>query len=88
MQYSKAREYAEDIAVAILEAVGEEKVRAMVIDILQKKEGKVIPLEENLVFNQFEMIMRRMKTHVRGPKMMKGYEGIQKDYLHGRRREG
>jgi hypothetical protein len=75
VQYNKAREYAEDIAVAILEAVGAEKVRAMVVDILQKKEGRVIPLEENLVFNQFEMIMRRMKTHVRGPKMMRGQKG-------------
>lgn len=80
MQFSKARDYAEDIAVAILESVGEEKVRAMVTNLLQKKEGKVIPLEENLVFNQFEMIMRRMKTHVRGPKTMSGSREIPNKY--------
>lgn len=72
MQFSKAREYAEDVAVEILQAVESEKIRAMVADVLLEKEKRVVALEENLVFNQFEMIMRRMRDHVRGPKVRTG----------------
>lgn len=66
MQFRQAREIAEDVAVEILEHIDPKRVKDMIYDTVYKEHG-ADDLVQRLVFGQFQQIIERMRTHVRGP---------------------